>query len=582
MNRINCIRIGGSTPTRDLFADMNGRRPVNNGMWGNNMDHMDIRIARLLAQQNSPIGFDDDSSDSDDSEDNFQTDLAPMFIGGARGGMRPQRNPQTTKQTQKAVPTKRKNFDVSIDIGNISLKVKSGNLAEQEADVIVNSVATDLDLTKGVGSSAIFAVGGQVIQQECDDNYSDGISFGDVAITSGGQLKCSKIYHVALPSWNNNEQEIQAILKKCFVLMGQSHVALRSVVIPPLGHGFLGFPDDVIARNMISTIVEFGKNPQIHHASVSIVCHRRQHVIFKALKTEVKRLTVQLHMDMYKGDLKTPSYWTKYDQTKTLREWNCHQISAKCWEQVQVSPEERSAIEKLVMDTWMKQFVGHGRDSRGLNALNYANIQILDVERIENPLLAERYFQCRATMFHKVGQLERTFTRLKDIPYAKNGGILTTKKAGKTLTREMCQMVNEHYLFHGTTVGRIDVIAAQGFDNRLTENAMFGPGVYAAESSTKSDQYADPRDQRDKRSPKKMILTRMLLGEIYVTDQPKSFQRPPCKTCKKDKCCDSSHNPRGQGFFDSVVVDGQWNFREFIVYNSSQCYPEYIITYKRK
>lgn len=62
MNRINCIRIGGGTPTRDLFA-------VNNpGIWGNNMDPMDMRIARLLAQQNSRMGFEDDSSDSDDSE----------------------------------------------------------------------------------------------------------------------------------------------------------------------------------------------------------------------------------------------------------------------------------------------------------------------------------------------------------------------------------------------------------------------------------------------------------------------------------------------------------------------------------
>lgn len=63
--------------------------------------------------------------------------------------------------------------------------------------------------------------------------------------------------------------------------MGQSGAALRSMVIPPLGYGFLRFPDDVIARNMISTIVEFGKNSQIHHSSVSIVCHRRQHAIFK-------------------------------------------------------------------------------------------------------------------------------------------------------------------------------------------------------------------------------------------------------------------------------------------------------------
>lgn len=62
----------------------------------------------------------------------FQTNSVPLHIGGAKGGIRPQRNSQTTRSSQKDSPTRRRNFDVSIDIGNISLNVKSGNLAEQE------------------------------------------------------------------------------------------------------------------------------------------------------------------------------------------------------------------------------------------------------------------------------------------------------------------------------------------------------------------------------------------------------------------------------------------------------------------
>lgn len=195
-------------------------------------------------------------------------------------------------------------------------------------------------------------------------------------------------------------------------------------------------------------------------------------------------------MEMYKGEPRAPSYWTQYDKSRTLQEWNCGQTSTKCWEFVDVSHEERAAVESLMMNTWKKNFVGHGKDASGLRNLQYTNINVLNVQRVENPMLAERYCQFRASMFRKVGQLGRTFPRLDDIPVAKSGPILTTSRAHRILTREMFPMVNEHYLFHGTSRDRIDVISAQGFDPRLTEMAMFGQGIYTAESSTKSDQYS--------------------------------------------------------------------------------------------
>jgi hypothetical protein len=59
------------------------------------------------------------------------------------------------------------------------------------------------------------------------------------------------------------------------------------------------------------------------------------------------------------------------------------------------------------------------------------------------------------------------------------------------LTKEIYQEVNEHYVFHGTKQENIEIILATGLDSRMAgTNAMFGQGVYAAESSTKADQYA--------------------------------------------------------------------------------------------
>lgn len=191
---------------------------------------------------------------------------------------------------------------------------------------------------------------------------------------------------------------------------------------------------------------------------------------------------------MYVSDLKPPLYWTLNEHTKTFKEWNCQSINKRCCELVQVSQRERFAIESLVKDTWKAEFVGIGRDSRGLEAINYRNIKILNVERIENPSVAERYFQCRARMCYKVGQFKRHFPKLEEIGCS-SGPILTSRKTNNTLKRGMVHMVNEHYLFHGTTVNLINTIADQGFDQRLS-NGMFGAGIYAAESPTKCDQYA--------------------------------------------------------------------------------------------
>lgn len=79
-------------------------------------------------------------------------------------------------------------------------------------------------------------------------------------------------------------QELQKIIKIFFDYIRNSNEKIKSVVIPPLGHGFWAFPDDVIAKNMISTIVELGKDSQIHHLSVKVVCHKRENSVFKVRK----------------------------------------------------------------------------------------------------------------------------------------------------------------------------------------------------------------------------------------------------------------------------------------------------------
>ncbi len=72
----------------------------------------------------------------------------------------------------------------------------------QQVDVIVNSAAPDLNLTKGTVSAKILAAAGPGIQTECASKYPKGIEGHHIAETAGGQLPCKLIYHCACPEWD--------------------------------------------------------------------------------------------------------------------------------------------------------------------------------------------------------------------------------------------------------------------------------------------------------------------------------------------------------------------------------------------
>lgn len=76
----------------------------------------------------------------------------------------------------------------------------------------------------------------------------------------------------------------------------------------------------------------------------------------------------------------------------------------------------------------------------------------------------------------------------------------------------------------------------------------------------------------DEDKEKKMILARVSLGEMCVLQREnEDMSFPPCKDCNFDNCI---HGRR----YDSVI--GISNSRNFIIYERSQAYPEYIITYE--
>lgn len=96
-------------------------------------------------------------------------------------------------------------------------------------DVIVNSTATNLKLSQGAVSARLLAAGGASIQAECTANYPKGITFDQIAETSGGQLLCQIIYHCACPEWDKGTGHSEKVSAgaDCFCVIVSLVVSLK-------------------------------------------------------------------------------------------------------------------------------------------------------------------------------------------------------------------------------------------------------------------------------------------------------------------------------------------------------------------
>ncbi|XP_076447140.1 uncharacterized protein LOC143284319 [Babylonia areolata] len=269
-----------------------------------------------------------------------------------------------------------------------------------------------------------------------------------------------------------------------------------------------------------------------------------------------------------------PAYWSVAANPTLLEE-----AVQNRYKLVEVSEGERTAIENLVRGTWQPDLVAAGTDAAGLR---HRSIDVIKVQRVENPSLYENYHNRRTSLQRETSESGQPCKPVGSIPVS-SGPVLSTAlmTTGNPLFRELHLDVNEHYLFHGTQAQNLQAILKYGPDARLASaGGMLGSGIYFAESFTKSDRYADDRNRRTA-GEKKVLLMRVLLGNPFINNavKPTRYLRPPCRVCKDDKC-------RGMhgGFFDSVIDDCLTcrAFRELIVYESALCYPEYAITYLRQ
>lgn len=131
--------------------------------------------------------------------------------------------------------------------------------------------------------------------------------------------------------------------------------------------------------------------------------------------------------------------------------------------------------------------------------------------------------------------------------------------------------INEYYLFHGTRPESAQSITEGDFRLDLAgSNAgtLYGRGVYFSESTGKSDEYAT----EDPRGWCCMLVCRVTLGRLLYTDEEYPDTNALVRHCTR-------------GTYHSVLGDREKirsTFREMIVFDTDQAYPEFLIWYSRQ
>jgi len=225
-----------------------------------------------------------------------------------------------------------------------------------------------------------------------------------------------------------------------------------------------------------------------------------------------------------------------------------------------VTIEFLNNIQHVLNKTCLSQFIGIGRDSHGLK---HKGFEVLKVERIHNQSLWRNYIHKRDTLN---SNKEREFINVE-----------TSDQWMETLLHPQA---NEVLLYQGTKSEIVDLIIKQGFEERIAKDkGIFGAGIYFAENISKSDEYITP----DHDGLCKVFLSRVCLGTPFVTLEPlQSIRRPPCREGDNVPC----HHERADSVLAECRRTGFQNaalerYREFIIYDRVQCYPEFLITFKR-
>src|SRR6266700_2083486 len=160
-------------------------------------------------------------------------------------------------------------------IGNTTLRLVTGDIAEQDTDAVVT--AAHWRLNKGNGTDGtIHTKGGPSIYEEC--RQIGGCPIGDAVITTGGNLKARHVIHAVGPVWRGGDEDEPKLLASAYRRSLEVAVqnGLHSISFPSISTGAFGYPIRLAAPVALKAILDFPRKEQHELEEVRMVLYTRE------------------------------------------------------------------------------------------------------------------------------------------------------------------------------------------------------------------------------------------------------------------------------------------------------------------
>jgi O-acetyl-ADP-ribose deacetylase (regulator of RNase III) len=150
-------------------------------------------------------------------------------------------------------------------VGNATLEIVKGDIADVETDAVVNAANSTL-LGGGGVDGAIHRKGGPKILEECkrirETEWPDGLPTGKAVITSGGNLKAKYVIHTVGPVWFGGFHVEAELLKQAYrnTLKLAVSKGLKTIAFPSISTGAYGYPIEEASRMAVGTVKAFLEN----------------------------------------------------------------------------------------------------------------------------------------------------------------------------------------------------------------------------------------------------------------------------------------------------------------------------------
>eukprot|EP00933_Yihiella_yeosuensis_P064516 TRINITY_DN67905_c0_g1_i1.p1 TRINITY_DN67905_c0_g1~~TRINITY_DN67905_c0_g1_i1.p1 ORF type:complete len:511 (+),score=80.29 TRINITY_DN67905_c0_g1_i1:86-1534(+) len=234
----------------------------------------------------------------------------------------------------------------------------------------------------------------------------------------------------------------------------------------------------------------------------------------------------------------------------------------------EVPPAHYACVRMDLRDNLAQQILAaacntfHGSSCRGPNTpvfdVDSVRSGLVNIHRVENSILWRSYAASRRALCESALKLGVNISPLHP-PALGQFAVLDSR-------------LNEVYLFHGSS--HVDTIVQEGLDPRVSnDKSLYGRGSYFTDRLCKALQYAHADDQGLRR----VVFCRVLLGDAYYTDTNLKNLKVPPRREVSERRCDSVVAPEG------ILPGGRGQrqrHREFVVFEKSQSYPEFVLTFR--